>query len=328
MFMSNSLGKHLKRFSIPLIASLCYLALAGCTPNNDNDWQGYVEGEYVYVASSQPGRLDHLSVQRGQQVASGGPLFMLESGDEIAAQRQAQRQLNAVQAQLADIQSGKRPQEQEVTRAQLVQAQATASKAALQLSRDQLQFQAGGIAKQQLDDSRAAAETAAAQVKQWQSQLTVDRLPGRDAQVRVQQAQVAAAQAVLDQADWKLAQKTVTATRGGLVFDTMYREGEWVAAGNPVLRMLPPENVKIRFFVPETTLGRLKLNQAVTLSCDGCQANLAAHISYISTESEYNPPIIYSNQSRAKLVYMIEARPAPADALKLHPGQPVEVRLP
>ncbi|SDX21296.1 HlyD family secretion protein [Collimonas sp. OK242] len=328
MSMSHSLGKRLQRSSIFVIAALCYLTLAGCTPSNDNDWQGYVEGEYVYVASSQAGRLDRLSVRRGQQVASGEQLFMLESGDEIAAQSQAQRQLNAAQAQLADIQSGKRPQEQEVTRAQLAQARAAAAKAALQLSRDQVQFQAGGIAKQQLDDSRAAAETAAAQAKQWQSQLTVDRLPGRDAQIRAQQAQVAAAQAVLEQADWKLAQKTVTATRSGLVFDTMYREGEWVAAGNPVLRMLPPENVKIRFFVPETTLGRLKLNQAVTLSCDGCQAKVAAQISYISTESEYNPPIIYSNQSRAKLVYMIEARPAPADALKLHPGQPVEVRLP
>ncbi|HWW07082.1 HlyD family secretion protein [Collimonas sp.] len=326
--MSHRLAKRPHRSSALVSASLCYLALTGCAPNNDNDWQGYVEGEYVYVASSQAGRLDHLSVQRGQQVAIGAPLFMLESGDEIAAQRQAQRQLSAAQAQLADIQSGRRPQEQEVTRAQLVQAQAAASKAALQLSRDQIQFQAGGIAKQQLDDSRAAAQTAAAQVKQWQSQLTVDRLPSREAQIRAQQAQVAAAQAVLEQADWKLAQKTVSATRSGLVFDTMYREGEWVAAGNPVLRMLPPENVKIRFFVPETILGRLQLNQAVTLSCDGCQANQAAHISYISTESEYNPPIIYSNQSRAKLVYMIEARPAPADALKLHPGQPVEVSMP
>ncbi|SFC88648.1 HlyD family secretion protein [Collimonas sp. OK412] len=326
--MSPSLAKRFPRSSTLALAALGYLALAACTPNNDNDWQGYVEGEYVYVASSQAGRLDRLSVQRGQQAAAGAPLFMLESGDEIAAQRQAQRQLNAAEAQLADIKSGKRPQEQEVTRAQLAQAQAAASKAALQLSRDQLQFQAGGIAKQQLDDSRAAAETAAAQVRQWQSQLAVDRLPNREAQVRAQQAQVAAAQAVLEQADWKLAQKAVTATRSGLVFDTMYREGEWVAAGNPVLRMLPPENVKIRFFVPETVLGRLKVNQAVTLSCDGCQPNVAAHISYISTESEYNPPIIYSNQSRAKLVYMIEARPAPADAPKLHPGQPLEVRLP
>lgn len=326
--MSYRIAHRWQQFSILMITSLCYLTLAGCKPNNDNDWQGYVEGEYVYVASSQAGRLDRLSVQRGQQIVSGAPLFLLESGYEIAAQQQAQHQLSAAQAQLEDIQSGKRPEEQKITQAQLEQAQATANKTAIQLHRDQLQFQAGGISKQQLDDSRAAAETAAAQVKQWQSQLTVDRLPSRVAQISAQQAQVAAAQAVLEQANWKLAQKRVTATRSGLVFDTMYREGEWVAAGNPVVRMLPPENVKIRFFVAETTLGRLKLNQPVTLNCDGCQAKVVAHISYISTESEYNPPIIYSNQSRAKLVYMIEARPIPADVRKLHPGQPVEVRLP
>ncbi|WP_424246452.1 HlyD family secretion protein [Collimonas pratensis] len=329
--MQYSLADYCKQLVHPAAmagAVLSYLTLAACTPANDNDWQGYVEGEYVYVAASQGGRLDRLSVQRGQQAALGAPLFALEAGDESAARDQAQRQLKAAEAQLADIQSGKRPQEQEVTRAQLTQAQAAAAKATLQLRRDQLQFEAGGIARQQLDDSRAAVETANAQVRQWQSQLTVDRLPSREAQVRAQQAQVAAVQAVLEQADWKLGQKTVTATRAGLVFDTMYREGEWVAAGNPVLRMLPPENVKIRFFVPETTLGRLKINQALTLSCDGCPANVTVHISYISTESEYNPPIIYSNQSRAKLVYMIEARPAPADALKLHPGQPVEVKLP
>ncbi|MFJ2989542.1 HlyD family secretion protein [Collimonas sp. NPDC087041] len=326
--MPYRLSTSSRQSTVIVVAVMASLWLAACSPASDNDWQGYVEGEYVYVASSQPGRLDKLSVERGKQVALGAPLFMLEAGDEIAARNQALRQLNAAEAQLADIQSGKRPQEQDVTRAQLVQAQANASKAAVQLHRDEIQFQAGGIAKQQLDDSRAAAETAAAQVRQWQSQLAVDRLPNRTAQVRAQQAQVAAAQAVLDQADWKLGQKTITATRAGLVFDTMYREGEWVAAGNPVLRMLPPENVKVRFFVPETVLGRLKVNQAVTLSCDGCQANVAAHISYISTESEYNPPIIYSNQSRSKLVYMIEARPAPADALKLHPGQPVEVKLP
>lgn len=304
------------------------IALAACSPSRDNVWQGYVEGEYVAIASSQSGRLDRLAVVRGQQIAIGTSLFALESGAETAARQQAQRQLQSAEAQLADIQSGKRPQEVGVTQAQLLQAQAIATKAQLQLARDETQYRAGGIAKQQLDDARASAETSAAQVRQWQNQLAVDRLPNRAAQIQAQQAQVAALQAALEQADWKLGQKTVQATRAGLVFDTMYREGEWVAAGNPVVRMLPPENVKVRFFVPEPVLGRLKLNQSVTLHCDGCQADLAARISYIATEAEYTPPIIYSNESRAKLVYMIEAHPSAADAPKLHPGQPLEVRMP
>ncbi|MQR00272.1 HlyD family secretion protein [Glaciimonas soli] len=311
------------------VAAATYFLLSGCTPNRESEsvWQGYVEAEYVDVSSSQSGRLDHLSVTRGQQVALGASLFALEAANEAAAQRQAQQQLDATEAQLADIKHGKRPQEQAVTRAQLEQAQAAAKKASIQLNRDQIQYQAGGIAKQQLDDSRAAFDMATAQVLQWQSQLAVDRLPNRDAQIRAQQAQVDASQAALEQAEWKLAQKTVSATRTGLVFDTMYREGEWVAAGNPVVRMLPPENVKARFFVPEAALGKLHLNQMVALRCDGCQKEVAARISYIATNAEYTPPIIYSNESRHKLVFMIEAHPAAGYALKLHPGQPLEVIL-
>jgi len=326
--MQQRTSKSSHQTAVTLTVWCSAMLLSACSPHRDNIWQGYVEGDYVYVASSQSGRLDSLSVVRGQQIGSGAPLFGLESGDETAARQQALRQLQAAEAQLADIQSGKRPQEVGVTHAQLAQAQAMAKKAQLQLTRDEIQYQAGGIPKQQLDDSRSSAETAAAQVRQWQSQLAVDHLPNRDAQIRAQQEQVAALQAALGQAEWKLGQKTVVATRAGLVFDTMYREGEWVAAGNPVVRMLPPENVKVRFFVQEPALGLLKLNQAVTLHCDGCPSDLPARISYIATEAEYTLPIIYSNESRSKLVYMIEAHPAKTDAPKLHPGQPLEVSLP
>ncbi|GAC1370285.1 MAG: HlyD family efflux transporter periplasmic adaptor subunit [Aquirhabdus sp.] len=304
----------------------CFV-LAGCARHQTNDWQGYVEGEYVYFATSQAGRLDHLSVERGQQIAVGAPLFSLESANEIAAQQQAQNQLKAVEAQLADIQSGRRPQELAVTRAQLVQAQIAFERAKIQLKQFESLYPAGGISKLQLDDARAAAKTTAAKVEELQSQLTVAQLANRTEQIRAQQSQVASAQDVLAQANWRLAQKTVNATRAGLVFDTLYREGEWVNAGNPVVRMLPPEGVKIRFFVPEAVLGQLKVNQTITLNCDSCTANLPAHISYISTNAEFTPPIIYSNETRAKLVYMIEAKPDLADAPKLHVGQPLSVKL-
>lgn len=301
--------------------------LSGCAKSHDNDWQGYVEGEYVYISSSQSGRLDHLSVSRGQQISIGAPLFSLESANELAAQQQAQHQLEASQENLIDMQSGKRPEEIDVTRAQLKQAQATADHTQEQLQRDETQYRVGGISKQQLEDSRTAVATAIAQVHQQQSLLAVDQLPDRTGQLKVQKAQVAAAKAALDQANWKLSQKTINTTRAGLVFDTLYREGEWVTAGSPIIQLLPPENIKVRFFVPEPLLGQFKLNQKVMLHCDGCAADLPARITYISTQAEYTPPIIYSNETRAKLVYMIEAHPDSADAAKLHPGQPLEVHL-
>jgi HlyD family secretion protein len=91
--------------------------------------------------------------------------------------------------------------------------------------------------------------------------------------------------------------------------------------------VLPAGNVKVRFFVPESRLGTVRAGQKVSIACDGCPAPIAATVSYIAPQAEFTPPVIYSKESRAKLVFMVEARPAPADAVKLHPGQPVDVTL-
>jgi HlyD family secretion protein len=327
---------HARIFTRPGIAaslaSCVIAAIAACDRHGDDTrngatYQGYVEGEFVYLSSSQPGTLAQLWVRRGQAVAADTPLFALESVDETAQLREAQHRLAAARAQLADLQTGKRPPEVDVTRAQLAQAVAQARMAALQLTRDEAQFRAGGIAQQQLENSRTSAATSAAQVRELQSQLTVARLPSRDKQVRAQAEQVEADEAALAQAQWRVDQKRVAAPRAGLVYDTLYRIGEWVQAGNPIVQMLPPQNVKVRFFVPETVVGSLAVGRGVVVHCDGCPADVPATITYISSSAEYTPPVIYSNESRAKLIFMIEAHPSEADAPKLHPGQPVAVRV-
>lgn len=300
-------------------------ALAGCGDHGPAPWQGYVEGEFVYVASSQAGTLQTLSVTRGQQVKAGDALFALESTFELAAQAHARETLASAEAQLRDLDTGKRPDEIAVSAAQLRQAIAVRDKSVAQFDRDQAQYAAGGISREQLDASRADARSSTAHVQELQSSLAVAKLPGREAQRQAQAAQVDAARASLAQADWQLAQKHPGASAAGRVCDTMYRVGEWVAAGSPVVRLLPPGNIKVRFFVPETALGSLSAGQTVHISCDGCGAGVDARITYVSNQAEYTPPVIYSNDTRDKLVYMIEAHPAPADAPKLNPGQPVQV---
>jgi HlyD family secretion protein len=308
------------------VSGLVAAVLSCCSGSHGPTYQGYVEGEFLYMASSQPGHLEHLAVSRGAQVAGGTQLFSLEAIEEKAEQRQAQQQLAAAQAQLADIETGKRAPEIAVVRAQLLQAQASAKKSAQQRERDETQYRAGGISREQLEATLAQASSDAAHVSELESQLDVARLPGRDQQLKAQNKQVLAARAVLAQADWRVDQKSVSAPGAGLVFDTMFREGEWVAAGSPVVRMLPPQNIKVRFYVPETSLGSLAVGRKVSLHCDGCAADIAATITFISTEAEYTPPVIYSNETRSKLIYMIEAHPTPEDAVKLHPGQPLAVR--
>jgi HlyD family secretion protein len=310
-----------------LTAALVAAAAGACSNPPPSGYQGYVEGEFVNVASPIAGRLDELSVKRGDSVAIDARLYALEAVSETAAQRQAQEQVKAAEATLADLRAGRRPPEQDVTRAQLAQAEVELTRAATTLARDEAQFKIGGIARAQLDDSRSAQQAAQARVTQLRSELKVAQLPSRTEQIQAQVAQVAAARAALEQATWKLDQKAVRATKAGRVYDTLYREGEWVGPGSPVVRMLPPSNIKVRFFVPQTILGSLAVGRAVSIQCDGCGAEIAATISYISNEAEFTPPVIHSNETRSKLVFMIEARSSPESAAKLHPGQPVSVSL-
>jgi HlyD family secretion protein len=310
-----------------LTAALLAAAVVACSNPTPSGYQGYVEGEFVNVASPIAGRLDELSVKRGDAVAVNARLYALEAVSETAAQRQAQEQMKAAEATLADLKAGRRPPEQDVTKAQLAQAEVELGRTQTNLARDEAQFKIGGIARAQLDDSRSAQQAAQARVNQLRSELTVARLPSRNEQIAAQAAQVAAARAALEQATWRLDQKAVKATKAGRVYDTLYREGEWVSAGSPVVRMLPPSNIKVRFFVPQTVVGSLAAGRAVSIQCDGCGADIPATISYISNEAEYTPPVIYSNETRSKLVFMIEARPSPDNAAKLRPGQPVSVSL-
>ena len=131
----------------------------------------------------------------------------------------------------------------------------------------------------------------------------------------------------LAQANWNLAQMKQDAPQAGLVYDTLFREGEWVAAGKPVAMLLPPPNIKVRAFVPETKVGALRVGEQARVTVDGLSQPFAGRISYISPRAEYTPPVIYSRESRAKLVFMVEIVFEPAVAAKLHPGQPVDVRF-
>jgi len=134
------------------------------------------------------------------------------------------------------------------------------------------------------------------------------------------------AEARLNSAKTRLARRKVASPAAGTIQQIYFRPGEMVPAGRPVLALLPPGNIKIRFFVPEAALPTIALGDTVTVRCDGCAPDLTARVSFISRTVEYTPPVIYSLDERAKLVFMIEARPQRPDNLRV--GQPVSVLLP
>lgn len=304
------------------------LCLTSCNPSDNNSFQGYVEGEYVYLASPRAGKLEKLLTSRGQTVSEGTLLCELEADYERHALRQAEQEMLAASAQLNDMETGKRPEEVAMAVAQLNQAKAEATNATLQLRRNEKLIKSGGISQRELDDSRAAARTATARVTELTRQVEVFNLPEREKKIEAQQANVRSAEARVAQARWELDQKRLQAPAAGLVYDTLYRQGEWIPAGNPVVQLLPPGNIKIRFFVPETKIAEIQCGKSVHFKIDGRTELLTASVSYISSSAEYTPPIIYSNETRSKLVFMVEAHPDPETAPSLHPGQPVSVSLP
>ena len=301
--------------------------LGACGDQGTGTVQGYAEGEYVRVAAPFAGNLQQLQVQRGSQVKAGDPLFTLEQENEAAARREAEGRLRNAEAQLADLRKSKRPSEIDAVRAQLEQARASLKLSEVNLKRQEQLLGANFVSKAAVDDARASHQRDRARVAELEAQVVTVRLAARQDEIRAAEYNAAAARAALAQADWKLAQRSVRAPVSGLVNDANYVLGEWIPAGSPVVSLLPPQNIKVRFFVAENALGALKLGQPVNVRCDGCAAPLAAHITFISPQAEFTPPVIYSRETRAKLVYLIEARSTPADAVKLHPGQPVDVTL-
>lgn len=309
-----------------LTVAMAALVLVACDPAPDPPWSGYAEGEYVYVAAPIAGTLSTLSVRRGDDVRRGAPLFALEATSERAAREEAAARLASAGAQAENLDKGKRVQEIAVIDAQLAQARVLATQAASELARQQALVQQGFVSASRLDDARAAARAAAARVAELQASRRVARLPARADERSAANASAAAASAALAQARWREQQTQQTAPSDARVADTYYRVGEWVAAGQPVVSLLPPGATKARFYVPETELGSIAVGQRVELRCDGCTAPIAARISFIATQAEYTPPVIYSNTQRSRLVFLVEARPDADGGKHLHPGQPLDVR--
>ena len=308
------------RRALLLVAAL----LAGCEKHDDGVWQGYVEGEYLMLASPYAGQLQKLFVRRGESIEAGKPVFVLEQESERAGRMEAEQRVKSSQARLENLQVPRRPPEIAALREQVNQARAAHELSRATLSREDELFRKGFSPKARLDDARSALDRDAARVKEAEAQLRNALMPlGRENEREAAEAEMSAAKAQLAQADWRLQQKSVAAPVSALVQDTFFVAGEWVPAGRPVASLLPPGNVKARFYVPEPMLSALAIGRALEIRCDGC-APLEARVSYVSSQAEYTPPVLYSKEARAKLVFLVEARLPNAP---LRPGQPIDVRL-
>ncbi len=302
--------------------------LAGCGKDTAPSYQGYIEGEYLYLAAPQSGYLKSLDALRGSRVDAGQLLFAIATDPDAQALAEAEARTGSAREKVENLREPHRQPEIAALEANL-----NAAQAALRLARTRLQqqtalAQAKFVSQAALDDARSAYDQAAAQAEAARQQLaTYQATLGRAAEVRGAEADLQAAAALAEQKRWVVERKTVTAPAAGEIAETYYRPGEWVAAGAAVASLLPDARRRLRFFVPETIVGTLHPGQAIEAGCDGCATPIRATIDFIAPQSEYTPPVIYSRGSREKLVFRVEAAPAPEQAASLRPGLPIDVRL-
>ncbi|MGD9925174.1 MAG: HlyD family secretion protein, partial [Pseudorhodoplanes sp.] len=228
--------------------------------SGNRQFEGWIEGRFVFVSPDEVGRLETVSVREGDQVAAGDPLFSLDDDLQRAAVAEAEASL-------------------------------TNSKIVFERAKDLLNKKVGS--QKAFDDAEAAMRTA---------------------------------QARLNSARTRLDRRSVASPASGMVQEVYFRVGEMVQSGQAIVSILPPGNIRVRFFVPQAEIPRIKLGDVIQIKCDGCAGDLTAKVNFISAEAEFTPPVIYSQEERARLVFRIEALPVQPEKLRV--GQPVSAVLP
>lgn len=325
--MLNAPSTTCRKFLFLILCATTLSLTSGCSRTQPaaNTVQGYVEGEFVYIAAPLPGKMEKLFVQKGAQVKAGDPLFELENVPEKASRDEMQSRLAQLRAQLADAKKGRRPTEIEATTAQLNLARSALHYAETELQRQEKLLRASVVSAQDVDRLRSQRDQERQRVTQLEAELGTAKLGARSDQIAAIEANARSLEAALGRSEWDLGQKQQTAPAAGLVFDTLYRTGEWVAAGRPAVVLLPPHNIKVRTFVPQALLTTIHPGDKVPVSVDGAAKPFSGTVRFVSPQAEYTPPVIYSRESRQKLVYLVELTFDPSTATQLHPGQPVTV---
>ncbi len=308
-----------------LVSALVLLALGGCKPV-ERGYQGWVEGDFLFIGPEETGRVTELAVAEGREVKAGDFLFAVDSAVQTADVEAAKAALDQARAGLARIEAAQqRPEEVAVLEASRNQARAAVEFSTSEIARVRALIDKGVSTRQQLDQAQANYDRDRALLDNITRQIEVAHLSGRSEDIDAARFAVDGAQAQLVNAQARQARTRVFAQVAGRIEEVYYRQGEVAPQGRPVVSLLPPENVKLRFFVPQALLPRAAINGVVFVSCDGCQAGLTGRISFISQQAEFTPPVIFSLEERQKLVYMIEARPEKPALLRV--GQPVSVEL-
>ena len=316
----------MRLFKINKLIIVVVWILIGCNEQSDSEFTGYSYGDFIYLSHSTAEKIEQVYVKKGDLIKRGQELVKMESFTAENALSLAEKKLQIEHASLKNLQSGERPEELNVVRAQLDRARSAARLAKSQLVKYQPLFASNVITRLEWEKIQDDYEQKNAQVKELIHQIKAKQLPARQEQITSQASLVDFSRLEQDKALWDLQQIVITAPQDAQVYDIIYRAGERPTAGSPIITLLPPDNIKVRFFIPEKQLSNMHVGMKVQILFDECKEPVMGAINYISPQVEYTPPVIYSTERREKLIYMAEAKPVQDQRHFIKLGQPVRIK--
>jgi HlyD family secretion protein len=288
---------------------------------------GYVIGEQVYFGPEEPGRLAELDVDKGHTVRMGAPLFAMDDVLEKALRNEADAAVTEAQSRLERLLVPRSQQEEiDILRARERSARSALKVAKRELDRAEDLPGESARVESQKDKAKAQKDAEKANYDAIRKQIQLAGSGAREEDAAIARSALKVAEARLAASEARLARKRVSAAVDGVIQEVYYRKGEIVPPGRPVVSVLPPNALRVRFFVKERSLPLFSVGAVVSVSCDGCGHPVTARVAFISQRVEFTPPIIYSNEERAKLVFMLEALPGETNSLRV--GQPATITLP
>lgn len=318
--------KHVFTIARFWITVAILLTVTGCGDKPEG-FQGYVEADMVYISPVLGGRLEKIYIDHGDFVKKGSKLFDLDSIEYAAAVAESEANLRKAQDDLNDLLKGVRPEEIKALKAKISKLEAICELAKIVHARNTLLLAKDAIAAKEHDTSRLLQIQNNWEMEESKRNLEIAQLPAREDRIASAREAVKAAENALAGAKWRLEQRFVKANQDAFIFDNLMRQGEYAAAGTPVIMMIPPENMKVRFFVTYPDAQKIHAADRIEFHPDGSLESYRARVNYVSLRPEYTPPVIYSRDSNSKLVFMIEADVDPQCAFKVNPGMPVTVKL-
>jgi HlyD family secretion protein len=312
-----------------LLKKLALLTLSiflfGCERPEPYQYQGYVEGDNIFLASPYSGVLQTLAVKRGQMVKKGDLLYKLDPNPEAFQLETAKKDLLQAENTLQDLEKPRRTEEVDAIIAQIKQVDEEIKLASIRVDRYQKLYAKQAAAKDTLDAAIASLERQKQLKAQYKANLDLAKLGSRVDTIKAQQAQVESLAAKVKALQWAVDQKTGYAPAEGIIFNTFYDPGEWVGEQKSIVSLLTPDEIRIEFFMPLKDMAKIKRGQKISFACEGCDSKNVAMINYISPRAEYLPPLVYSRDNSSKLVFRIKAQIL--HPLDFKPGQPVWVSL-